>query len=350
MCSLLVEGLRARGHQVFLAAAGPKRTPGEFFQTYRVPPSRRLGQAIPELVHAARSSRALDSAGLDVIHDHSAAGPLAAAWRRAPTVATTHGPVTGEMGDFYRALNDQIWLVAVSDAQRRSAKDLRWVRTVHHGIDVRAYPFRESKDPFLLFLGRMSREKGAHLAIEAARATGRQLILAGKCIEPDEVEYFETEIRPRLSDDVRFVGELDSLSKTHFLSRARCLLFPIQWAEPFGIVMIEAMACGTPVVALSGGSVEEIVSDGRTGFVRTDPDELPEAIEAAGLLDPFVCRDHVSRRFDVEAMVDGYELVYRYVIRRSQVGDRMATGNVWPGRTLSALRTGQSGAPVQVRE
>jgi glycosyltransferase involved in cell wall biosynthesis len=334
MCHWLVRGLRARGHHVVLVAAGRDRMSGSFVQTYASPPRARLGQALPELVHAAEASRALDALGLDLIHDHSAAGPLMAGSRRSPTLVTAHGPVTGELGRFYRALGDRIWLVAISESQRRAVEDLRWVRTVHNGIRVEDYPYVASKDPFLLFMGRMSPEKGAHLAIQAARAAHRRLVLAGKCIEPAERAYFESEIRPHLSADVRYVGEVGGFAKKRLLSRARCLLFPIRWEEPFGMVMIEAMACGTPVVALAGGSVEEIVREGTTGFVRSEVEDLPEAIEAAGGLLPQDSRDHVSGSFGAEAMVAGYEAAYREVIRQASAADRRGEHGV----LLSDLR------------
>jgi glycosyltransferase involved in cell wall biosynthesis len=340
MCHWLVEGLRARGHHVVLAAAGPNRTSGPFVQTYPVPPTARLGQALPEVVHAAQASRALDELDLDIVHDHSTAGPLTAGWRRAPTVATVHSPVAGELAEFYRASTDRLWLVAISAAQRRSVPDLPWVGMVHNGIRADAYPYQPSKGPFALFLGRMSPEKGAHLAIDAARASGLPLVLAGKRIEPVEHEYFDAEIRPRLSPEVAYVGEVGGSAKKTLLSRARCLLFPIQWGEPFGLVMIEAMACGTPVVALAGGSVGEIVLDGVTGFICNQPDQLPDAIAASATLSPRACRDHVAESFDVEGMVDGYERAYRDVIRRSE---GTADGRRWTDVPMSGLRpTGSS--------
>jgi glycosyltransferase involved in cell wall biosynthesis len=323
ICHWLVEGLRARGHHVVLAAAGSSPIQGSFVQTYAKPPSARLGELLPELVHAAEARRGLDSMALDVIHDHSAAGPLTAGHRNIPTVVTAHGPVGGELGRFYRALGDRISLVAISDAQRRAAPDLRWLGTVHNAIPTSEYPYRAFKEDFLLFLGRLSRDKGADLALEAARATGRSLILAGKCTEPSERQYFEREIRPQLTSAIEYVGEVDVATKKDLLSRARCLLFPIRWEEPFGIVMIEAMACGTPVVALKAGSVPEVVCDGTTGFICQEAAELPEAIEATGALNARDCRDHVRRSFDVRLMVESYEQAYRELLRHSAtVSDR----------------------------
>ena len=313
LCYWLVEGLITRGHDVTLIAAGQNHTRAQFIRTHDETPSPRLGEPLPELIHAARAARALDQLELDVIHDHSFAGPLSAGARAIPTVVTAHGPVQGELGDYYRSLHPNVSLVAISEAQRRNAPDLPWVATVHNAIPVEEYPFRTDKEEFVLFLGRMSPEKGPHLAIDAAREAGWPLVLAGKCNEPREHDYFEREIQPRLGPDVDWIGQADVPTKKDLLARARCLLFPIQWEEPFGIVMAEAMACGTPVVALRGGSVDEVVEHEVTGFICDAASELPEAIKRAELIDPSDCRDRARLHFDVAAMVSRYESVYRRV-------------------------------------
>jgi glycosyltransferase involved in cell wall biosynthesis len=177
-------------------------------------------------------------------------------------------------------------------------------------VPVSEYPYRADKDDFVLFLGRICPDKGVHLALDAARAAGRDIVVAGKCREPAEHEYFEAEVRPRLGPRTEYLGELDAETKKDLLSRARCLLFPIQWEEPFGIVMVEAMACGTPVVALDRGAVGEVVEHGVTGFVLRHEEELPNAIEEAGSLDPRASRERAATRFDVSEMVRGYEDLY----------------------------------------
>jgi hypothetical protein len=185
---------------------------------------------------------------------------------------------------------------------------------VHNSVRVSTFPFRAEKEPFVLFLGRMNPDKGPHLAIDAARAAGLPIVLAGKCSEPAEKAYLEREIKPRLGPDTELFGVADAAAKRDLLSRACALLFPICWEEPFGLVMIEAMACGTPVVALRRGSVPEIVVNGVTGIVKDDPAQLPEAIELARRLDPAACQAHVATRFTTELMAARYEDAYRRVL------------------------------------
>jgi glycosyltransferase involved in cell wall biosynthesis len=248
------------------------------------------------------------------VHDHTIAGPLLARGRSAPTVVTAHGPVTGFHADYYQRLGRTVNLVAISDAQRRANSDLSWFGTVHNAVDVASFPFRADNDGYVLWLGRFSNEKGPQLAIDAARAAGIPIVLAGKLNEPDEREFFAREIAPRLGVGVDYVGEADASLKRVLLSGARALVFPIQWEEPFGMVMIEAMACGTPVVAMRRGSVPQVVRDRVSGLVVDTYDELVAAIDLVSAIDPADCRAHVEKYFDLPVMARGYERVYRAVV------------------------------------
>ncbi len=310
----LTRALVARGHLVTLVGAGPDETPARFLRTYREPPSDRLGDPVPEILHAAAAARLIAGLDADVVHDHTLAGPLTALGRRIPTVATMHGPVEGETAEYYRQLGDAVSLVAISAAQRASAPDLNWVGTVGNGLDVESYPFREDKEDWVLFVGRFVEDKGAHLAIDAARAAGRHIKLAGKVNQPAEQEYFEQAVRPRLGPDTEYVGEVDAAGKRELYAAAACLLFPIRWPEPFGMVMIEAMACGTPVVALRSGSVPEVVVDGTTGVICESTGELTAGIAQAERLRAADCRAHVAEHFSLTAMAEGYEKVYRKLV------------------------------------
>lgn len=311
----LVDALVLRGHKVTLIGAGRHATRAQrFITTYDVGPADRLGEPMPEIVHAAKVAAILDTLDVDVIHDHTMAGPLMARGRLTPTVVTAHGPVHGDPGEFYRALGDTIQLVGISDAQRAMAPDLPWSACVHNAIRAESFPFRPEKEDYALFLGRFHPEKAPHLAIDAARAAGLPVVLAGKCSEPVERSYYTREIEPRIDNDVTIYGIADAMAKRRLLSRATCMLFPITWEEPFGLVVIEAMACGTPVVALRRGAVPELVIDGLTGVVVDQPGELPEAIAQARHIDPVACRKHVEASFTVEVMAAGYEAVYRQAL------------------------------------
>ena len=316
MCADLVDGLVDRGHEVTLIGAGQAGTrAGRFLSTYPEPPSERLGEPLPEVLHTAAVARILARLDVDLVHDHTLAGPLLARGRGVPTVVTMHGPVAGEPGEYYRQLGDTVSLVAISAAQRRAAPDLAWRGTVHNAIDVTSFPYRADKEEMVLFLGRLHPDKGVHLAIDAARAAGLPIVVAGKCSEPVELEYYRRFVEPRLGPDVTIFGTADAAAKRELLARAVALVFPIQWDEPFGMVMIEAMACGTPVVALRRGAVPEVVVAGVTGIVCDDPAELPAAIRVARTLARAECRAHVENCFDAATMVGGYEAVYRDVLQ-----------------------------------
>jgi glycosyltransferase involved in cell wall biosynthesis len=319
----LANGMTARGHKVFLLAAGGDRTDATLIPTFDEPqPIGAPDAETIKLVHAARVADVLDEIEVDVVHDHTLTGPLLARARSAPTVATVHGPIGDALAAYYAETDAS--LVAISDAQRRTRPELRWVATVYNAIDVGTYPFLATKDDAFLFLGRFSPDKGVEQAVDIARATGRRLAIAAKCEEPDERAYYEETILPQLDERIRYLGSVEGDEKLELLRTSRALLFPIQWEEPFGMVMIEAMACGTPVMATDRGSVPEVVVDAVTGFVRPDAAELIEAAERIDDLDPQACRAHVLDRFDVPAMCEGYESAYAQVL--GGVGNRSGPG------------------------
>lgn len=317
VCAALVDGLVERGHQVTLFGPGSNGTKGAFVQTYAEPQYARLGQSLPDAVHTAAVARVVSRMRVDVVHDHTMTGLLLAPGRSVPTVATMHGPLTAETRRYVEDLTaltiggSSLHLVAISDDQRRRAADLPWLGRVHNAVRVDEFPFGAHKDDFALFLGRSSPEKGMDVAIDAARAAGCHLMLAAKCNEPAEKAYFEQHVRPRLGPDVTWLGEVGREAKLDLLRRARCLLFPIQWDEPFGMVMIEALACGTPVVALSRGSVPEVIEHGVTGLITQDPGRLPQLLADVGSISPAACRRAAADRFDVTQMAAGYEELYR---------------------------------------
>ncbi|MEU0878100.1 glycosyltransferase family 4 protein [Lentzea sp. NPDC005914] len=322
MCADLTDELTRRGVQVTLIGVGRNRTRASFIAVSPAAQPERMGQAMPEVTHAAALPDLLDRLDVDVVHDHSLAGPLLARGRDVPTVVTAHGPVTGEMGRYYRDLGDSVHLVALSEAQRIAAPSLHWAGMVHNGVRVEDFPFCARKEDFVLFPGRATPEKGIPAAITAAREAGVRLLIAAKCREPAELEYFRDVVEPMLSDGVEWLGEVNRARKLSLLSAARCLLFPIRWAEPFGIVMAEALACGTPVVALRRGSVPEVIVHGETGFVCDSPAELISGLRDVESLSPQRCRSDARDRFDVDLMASRYESLYRSIAGRAGMGVR----------------------------
>lgn len=356
ICAELVDALVAHGHQVTLFSGGSgSGTRATFVSTYPELQTDRLGQAMPELVHAARADRLLRTAErpFDVVHDHSAAGPLMAGARSLPTVVTVHGTADGELGDLYAELGDSVALVAISDFQREQRSDLNWVGTVHNAVDPASFVAEHRPDGPVVWLARFTPDKGPDLAIEACRSAGLPLVLAGKCNEPDEESYLAETIRPMIGEDVDLVLNADRSTTQELLTAARCLIVPIRWHEPFGMVMVEAMASGTPVVALRRGSVPEIVQHGVTGWICDDPEDLPQWLRRCGELDPAACVEHVQRCFSAGVMAEAYEKVYRNTItahRRAGVAERRVSAliGVPGGRSIEQVvdADGQAG-PAQ---
>jgi glycosyltransferase involved in cell wall biosynthesis len=346
----LADTLAARGHQVTLLGAGKPGTAARFVPVWDRTLPDRLGEPYPEVMHALKVRNAIiriaASDGADIVHDHTFAGPMNAPVYRAlglPTVATVHGPIDDDLYPYYQELGADVGLVAISDRQRELAPDLNWIGRVHNALRIDQWPFQAEKQDYALFLGRYAPYKGAHLALQAAHEAGIPLVLAGKCNEPAEKEYFEDCVRPLLTENDHVFGEADAVSKRKLLANARCLLFPVRWEEPFGIAMIEAMVCGTPVVALRGGAVPEVVVDGETGFVCDRIEELPAAIDRSRTLDPQACRRHVAVNFGVAQFASGYEQIYRNVIRhaadaRQRVWTKDVVESIEPVRTLCDVR------------
>ena len=311
--TLLAEGLVRAGHDVTLFASGDSSTQAKLVSVYDEAPSAQIGLTQVELRHALACFERADE--FDVINDHS--GPLAILGGAAvdtPVLHTVHGPLGGEPGLLYDALGrvaPNVGLISVSMNQRKPRPDLNWAANCRNALELDVYPVSPHKGDYLLFLGRMSPDKGCHRAIEVARQAGLTLLIAGKMQDHAEKEYFEEQVRPNLGWGIEYLGEVDPAKKIDLLQNARVTLFPIEWEEPFGLVMIESMACGTPVVATRRGAVPEVIDDGRTGVIVDDYREMPAVLERAAALDPFECRRYVEERFSSERMVRDYEEAYR---------------------------------------
>jgi glycosyltransferase involved in cell wall biosynthesis len=313
VCAALVDALVARGHEVTLfGAGGATGTSARFVATRPELQAHRLGQALPELAHLARVNRIISPDSFDVVHDHTTIGPLVAPMRSVPTVATVHGTPAGELGEILREVDPSVGLVSISHAQRRLRPELPWVRCVHNGIRWDDLPHKtEPAAGAVLWLARFSADKGPDLAIRACREAGLPLVLAGKANDPSERRYLAEVIEPMLGPDVTLIRDPDRESCVELLLSARCMIMPIRWEEPFGMVMVEAMATGTPVVALDRGAVGELVRSGETGFVCQRLDELPGALREVATIDPAACVAHMRTSFSAERMAEGYEDIYR---------------------------------------
>lgn len=327
----LADGLIDLGHQVTIIGAGRKGTKARLRAVWDRTIPERLGDPVAEVMHAVLSRRAVEdlamAAEADIVHDHTFSGPLNAsvyAELGLPTVVTIHGPPAGDVRRYYRAMGNEISLVAISHRQRSLAPELNWLATVHNGLAPQAWPFSKTKHDYALWLGRYHPDKAPHEALKACHAAGLPLILAGKCAEPAEKRYFAEVIEPLLGPDDKVVGVADAILKRELLANARCLLFPVQWEEPFGMVMIEAMVCGTPVVALRNGAVPEVLVHGVTGLICDQPGELPDALDAVRAIDPVDCRSHVERNFSERKMAAGYANCYRRAIAKT-TGARAVT-------------------------
>ena len=315
--SLLADGLADAGHDVTLFASGGSKTTAKLVSPMAAPPDpRELGNAWYDAYHALSSYLQVD--GFDVVHDHAGiVGPICGAMLhgRPPVVHTLHGPWTPETRLLYSVAGRHVHLVAISDAQRADNPDLAYIGTVHNGIALDSYPYRENKDDVLVYIGRSNPDKGPKEAITIARRAGLPLQMILKRSEPAERAYFQYEIEPLLASDIELFENVSQETKVDMLGRACAMVFPTRWPEPFGLVMVEAMACGTPVVTTNWGAAPELVADGVTGFCRDDGDDLVEAIAAVRTLSPAACRARVEELFSAEAMVRGYEALYERVTR-----------------------------------
>jgi glycosyltransferase involved in cell wall biosynthesis len=315
--ALLVDGLVDAGHDVTLFASGGSKTKAKLVSPMEEPPDPAdLGNPWYDGYHALSAYSTIADDGFDLVHDHAGVvGPVCGAMLRGhpPVVHTLHGPWTPQTRTFYRAVGDRVHLVAISDAQRADNPAVRYDDMVHNGIDLTVYPVREDKDDYLVYIGRANSDQGPAEAIAIARRAGLPMKMILKRSEPPEREYFEREIQPLLASDVELYENVSHELKVEILGRARAMVFPIRWPEPFGLVMVEAMACGTPVVTTNWGAAPEIVDDGVTGFRRDGADDLVDALEKVRTISPADCRNRVEERFSVRSMVEGYEAIYERV-------------------------------------
>jgi glycosyltransferase involved in cell wall biosynthesis len=318
--SYITEELVSRGHEVTLFASGDSSTTAHL-QPGCPEALRLLGKAdqgvFLQLPMISEAYKGAIEGRFDIVHSHLDywAFPFAEL-SGVPTVATMHGRLDlPDLWPVYEKFRDTP-VVSISDSQRRPLPSLNWQATVYHGLPQDLHRFSPGPGKYLAFLGRISPEKRPDLAIAAARRAGIPLKIAAKVDLADQ-RYFEQQIKPLLSPpDIEYIGELDEQGKGAFLGDALALLFTIDWQEPFGLVMIEALACGTPVIARPFGSVPEIIEDGLTGFIASSVDGIVESINKVDSISREQCRDTFEKRFTAEIMADNYERIYRGIIER----------------------------------
>lgn len=322
---LLARALHAAGHEVILFTTGDSACPVPDRRWVHPRAVGTMGTFNDELAHVQAAYEEL--AGCDVVHDHTVAGPLWAAARPGrPGLATTiHGELNPMLADLYKRVGERAAVIAISHHQRLTAPHVPVATVIHHGIDVGGIRPGDGDGGYVLFLGRMHPDKGVHRAIDVARAAGRRLIIAAKMWEPEELRYFDEVVRPRLASDVEYLGPVGGQAKLDLLAGAEALLNPIRWNEPFGLVMVEALAAGTPVLAFPEGAAPEIVDHGVTGYLCRDEADMAAHLDAVAGLSRAACRQAAESRFGSARMATEHLALYR----------RLADGT--PGWILNAL-------------
>jgi glycosyltransferase involved in cell wall biosynthesis/quercetin dioxygenase-like cupin family protein len=349
--SLLTEGLVRRGIDVTLFATGDSQTKGKLVSV--APKGYEEDESlVPKVWECLHISEVFERGeAFDLIHNHFDYLPLTyMGMTKTPVVTTIHGFSSPKILPVYKKYNKRAFYVAISEADK--SPDLDYIATIHHGIDVNQFTFRPNHGDYLLFFGRIHHEKGARECIQIAEKTGMKLILAG--IVQDR-EYFERHVQPHLDDrHIIYVGSAGPEKRNELLGGAYALLHPINFDEPFGLSVVEAMACGTPVIAVNRGSMPEIIVDGATGFLVRTSEEMAEAVAKVKRLDRFQCRKWVEERFTVNRMVEDYLRVYERIMERTRREDHRPWGfyeiltdapdhkvkriTVYPGERLSYQR------------
>lgn len=345
----LTEQLVKIGHDVTLFASGDSQTSANLVSVY----PKSLKEANFQDLYGANCYTMLNIGTayalqdhFDIIHDHTGYMALPAAQTsKTPVVMTYHGPITPEVRLVHQMLNSP-FLVSISKSQARPGPDLNWAGTVYNGLEMSRYPFSEADDGYLLFVGRIDAEKGVHHAIKVAQILGLPLIIAAKLDRsPLYLNYYRTKIKPHLNQEIRWVGEVDEKERNKLMSKALAFLHPVTWPEPFGLTMIESMACGTPVVAFNQGSIPEVIQDGRSGFVVGNVEQMVQAVKNIKQIDRRYCRQYALKNFSAKKMAEGYLKIYAQAVEKKKIRDRMRSF-VGPVALRNFTREGSLLTPV----
>lgn len=320
--STLTEELVRRGHDVTLFATKDSITQAKLEGFYpRALREARVDKTMGYELSAIHSGKVYDMQDkFDIIHDHNLTyGAPLGNLSKTPTVITLHGllkPSTQKLIETFK----NPYYVSISKDQIKYAKNIEHVETIPNGLELKKYPFSAVSKGYILYVGRISLIKGTHIAIDVAQALNIPLIIAAKVDKVDE-QYFKEYIEPRLyNGQVKWIGEVDTKERNKLMSEALCLINPITWREPFGLTMIEAMACGCPVVAFDNGSISEVMENGKTGFVVKDDQEMMEAILNLDKIDRKYCREYALKNFNEKVMGKRYEELYKKIILERSLG------------------------------
>ncbi|MDQ3017710.1 MAG: glycosyltransferase family 4 protein [Bacteroidota bacterium] len=316
--SALTEELVKRGHDVTLFASGDSLTGARLVPIY--PTHLRQAKLDDFQINSIR----LMGIGIpyqrqdefDIIHDHNLPFSIPTAnLAKTPVVATLHGPIDPGNQELYENLNNP-YLVSISDAQVPKNSVINHVATIYHGFNMQHYPFSEISEDYLLYVGRIAPKKGLHHEIAVAQMLNKKLIIAAK-LDKIHKPYFEQKIKSQLNDQIRWIGEVTETERNRLMTHALAFIHPACWEEPFGLTMIESMACGTPVVAFKRGSIPELIKNGKNGFIVKTNQEMAEAIKNINKIDRKFCRKYALQNFNVEKMTDEYEMVYQAILQKS---------------------------------
>jgi glycosyltransferase involved in cell wall biosynthesis len=315
----LARGLQRLGHEVRLFTVGESEcpVPTDFLYPKAIAP---IGVTVPETAHVLAAYESL--ADMDIIHDHTFLGPLISGlrgMRRPPVVATNHGPFNGETQPVLGEISKHASIVAISHSQARQAQAFGGVAigaVIHHGIDLELYQAGPGGGGYVMFVGRMSPDKGVHHAVRVAKKAGKRLILSTKMREDNEIAYFTSEVKPLMDAGDDMPAEIPLDQRVELLRGADAMLNPITWREPFGLVMAEALACATPVLAFPNGAAPELIDSGRTGYLCRDEKEMITAVDRVADIDRDRCRAAAESRFSLQRMARDHERFYRRILER----------------------------------
>jgi glycosyltransferase involved in cell wall biosynthesis len=336
----LVEELVKRGHEITLFASGDSKTSAKLISVY----PKSLREAGFKDLYGTNTWGMLNVAyayqkqhEFDIIHDHQPYLSLPTAnMADTPVLMTLHGSLNNDNKHMFTAL-DKPYLVSISEAQRAFAPNLNYIGNVYNGLEMDHYPFSRSHKGYLVIVGRISIEKGTHLAIKVAKELDMPLIIAAKLDKANahDVQYFYSHIKPNLKGKIQWVGEVDEKERNELLKNAYCSLHPVTWPEPFGLTLIEAMACGCPVVAFNKGSIPEVIKDGISGYVVKNLAEMIQAVKKVDKLKRMNARVWALESFNAKRMADGYEAIYNQILAKKYYKETFAFTNVYTPRPVS---------------